>query len=88
MAPLLTGRILLESLRVGAALAVPDLTVTQFGREDVSSSAADTQPAVWSYLDFEAPDDHAAQLADALAEAILPNGGWYANFTVGNGTRS
>ena len=84
MAGVLTGRILLESLRVGTRLTVPDLSVTQFGREDVSSSAADTQPGVWSYLDFEAPDDRAAELADALAEALLPDGGWYANFEVGN----
>jgi len=84
MTRVLTGRIVLESLRIGTPLTVPDLTVTQIGRQDVSSSAAPTQPAVWSYLDFEAPDDRAAELAEALAAGLLPDGGWYASFEVAN----
>src|SRR5450756_2547730 len=79
---MLRGRLLTESLRVGAELAVPDLLVRRVGRVDVSSSASTTQPKVWTFLDFEAPDERADELAAALASALLPDDGWYANFEV------
>lgn len=81
---MLRGRLLSESLRVGTELAVPDLAVQRLGREDVSSSASPTQPTVWTFIDFEAPDDRADELADALASVLLADGGWYANFEVGD----
>lgn len=79
---MLRGRVL--SLRVGTDLAVHDLRVRRLGREDVSASASATQPKVWAFLDFEAPDDRADELAAALAAALLPDDGWYANFEVGD----
>lgn len=81
---MISGRLLVESLRVGAELSVPELTVRRVGREDVSSSATASQPDVWRYLDFEAPDRRASDLADALAGALLREGGWYASFEVGD----
>jgi len=81
---MLRGRLLTESLRVGTELAVQDLVVRRVGRVDVSSSASATQPKVWTFLDFEAPDDRADELAVALASALLPDDGWYANFEVGD----
>ena len=77
---MLRGRILLESLRVGVDIAVPDVRVTRFGRHDVSVSTVATQPDVWTFLDFEAPDERADDLAEALAAALLPDDGWYADF--------
>lgn len=74
------GRILTESLRPGVDVAVPDLRVTRFGRHDVSGSASPTQPAIWTFLDFEVPDERADELAAALAGALLPDDGWYADF--------
>jgi hypothetical protein len=50
----------------------------------VSASASATQPKVWTFLDFEAPDDRADELAAALAAALLPDDAWYANFEVGD----
>lgn len=79
---MLRGRLLTESLRVGTELAVPDLMVRRMGRVDVSSSASATQPKVWTFLDFEAPDGRADELAMALASALLADDGWYANFEV------
>ncbi len=73
----------MNSLRVGAELAVRDLTVRRLGREDVSTSASATQPKVWAFVDFEAPEERAEELAAALAAALLPDDGWYANFEVG-----
>jgi hypothetical protein len=78
---MLRGRILAESLRPGAVLAVPDLRVLRMWREDVSASAAPDQPPVWTLLDVEAPDERAGELADALAAALLAEGGWYASWS-------
>jgi hypothetical protein len=81
---MLTGRVLAESLRVGVDLVVPDLRVTRVGRHDVSASTAGSQPGVWTFLDVEAPDERADELAQALAEAVRPEDGWYADFSVGD----
>ena len=50
----------------------------------MSSSASATQPKVWTFLDFEAPDERTSELAAALAATLLPDDGWYANFEVGD----
>jgi hypothetical protein len=49
----------------------------------VSESVTAVQPPVWTFLEFEADDDTAGPLADALAEALLADGGWYADFRAG-----
>jgi hypothetical protein len=77
---MLRARILAESLRVGADLVVPGLRVTRFGRHDVAGSVVPGQPGVWTFLDVEAPDECADELATALADALLPELGWYADF--------
>ena len=95
MAVMLTGRLLAESLRVGADLEVADLRVVRIGRHDVSNSTTPSagsdpaddsprgavagQPPIWTFLDFEAPDD----LAPALAAALETEIGWWADFVVG-----
>lgn len=63
---MLRRRELLDILRVGAELAVPDLRVRRLGREDVSASASTTQPKIWAFLNFEAPDERTEELATAL----------------------
>jgi hypothetical protein len=97
---MLTGRLLTESLRVGADLSIPDLRVVRLGRHDVSSSttpedsavdvdgdqpggATNAQPQVWTFLDFEAPDERAEELAEALAASLDTGTGWWADFIVG-----
>jgi hypothetical protein len=81
---MLRGRLLTESLRVGADLRVPSLRVVRVGRHDVSDSTTAGQPHVWTFLDFEAPDEIADELAAALAEAMTDEPGWYADFQVGD----
>ncbi|HYI57107.1 MAG TPA: hypothetical protein VEX66_03000 [Microlunatus sp.] len=81
---MLTGRLLAESLRIGIDLTVPDLRVVRLGRHDVAAGASDTQPPVWTFLDFEAPDERADDLARALAAALDTRTGWYADFCVGD----
>ncbi len=81
---MLTGRVLAESLRIGVDLAVPGLRVTRLGRHDVSGSTVASQPGVWTFLDVEAPDERADELASALAAALRSDDGWYADFSVGD----
>jgi hypothetical protein len=96
---LLTGRLVAESLGVGADLEVADLRVVRIGRHDVSNSATPFdgsdaagdsprgavagQPRIWTFLDFEAPDDRADDLAQALAAVLETETGWWADFVVG-----
>ena len=81
---MLKGRLLTESLRIGTDLTVPGLRMTRVGRQDVSATSTAAQPDIWTCLDFEADDDLADTLAEALAAALLPEGGWYADFGVGD----
>ncbi|HEX5333696.1 MAG TPA: hypothetical protein VFW79_13730 [Cellulomonas sp.] len=81
---MLKGALLAESLRVGAELIVPGLRVTRLSRVDVSASALSTQPGVWTFVEFEAEDEQAVPLAEALKGALLAEGGWYADFRVGD----
>jgi hypothetical protein len=99
MAVMLTGRLLAESLRVGTDLEVADLRVVRIGRHDVSHSTTPSdgsdpaddnprgavagQPPIWTFLDFEAPDDRADDLAQALAAALEIETGWWADLVVG-----
>lgn len=69
---MLKGALLAESLRNGAVFEVPDVTLTRVVRRDVSGSATSAQPSVWTFLEFEAADEVADQLAGALASHCLP----------------
>ena len=80
---MLRGALLAESLRVDAPFELAGLTLVRVLRQDVSQSATPDQPPMWTLLEFEAEDHVAGQLADALAGALMAEGGWYANFTVG-----
>ncbi len=77
---MLTGTLLTESLRLGAELHVPGLRLTSVSRREQPGR----QPPVWTFLEFEADqDDLAGPLADSLAQSLLAEGGWYADFAVG-----
>jgi hypothetical protein len=52
-------------------------------RRDVGDSVIESQPDVWTFLEYEAPDDRADELAEALAAALRPEDGWYTDFSVG-----
>jgi hypothetical protein len=92
---MLTGRLLAESLRPGYELLIADLRVVRLGRHDVTAStipgadpdgggATASQPSIWTFVDFEAPDERAAELAQALADGLLTDDGWWADFKVGD----
>jgi hypothetical protein len=80
----LKGALVAESLRIGAVFEVPGVVLTRVVRRDASESAVGAQPSVWTFVEFEASDEAADRVADALAGSLLAEGGWYANFTVGD----
>jgi len=73
------GALIGESLRPGASLEPTAMTVTKVVRCESGDEGAG-QPRLWTFLEFEVPDDSADELADALAAAIQPAGGWYCDF--------
>ncbi|WP_399894936.1 hypothetical protein ACGH7X_38315 [Streptomyces sp. BBFR51] len=72
------------------------LRLVRLGRHDVAAStrpaeersggdqhgAVSGQPTTWTFIDFEAPDSVAGELAHGLAGALEPDLGWWADFTV------
>jgi hypothetical protein len=81
---MITGYVLGESLRPGAEFAPRGLRVRAVKRLDVSASAAEGQPALWTLVEWEAEEGATQEIADALAEALEPAHGWYADFTAGD----
>jgi hypothetical protein len=82
---MITGYVLGESMRPGAVFAPHGLRIRKVERIDVTASATAGQPALWTLVEWEAEDDGAAgPIADGLADALEPENGWYADFTVGD----
>ncbi|MFC4022000.1 hypothetical protein ACFOW4_29250 [Micromonospora sp. GCM10011542] len=81
---MIRGTLIAESLRPSTDLRVTWLCIVRVRREDVSKSASDAQPMVWTLLDFEAADEAADEIGRALSESLAPDGGWYADFSVGD----
>ena len=77
---MLRGRIVAEGLKAGAVLEVPELRLSSLSRHDVADSTTASQPDRWTFVDVEAPSSRADELAAALAAALLPEDGWYADF--------
>jgi hypothetical protein len=46
------------------------------------AGATEDQPQIWTFVDFEAPDEQADALAQAIAAALETTTGWWADFTV------
>jgi hypothetical protein len=78
------GTLLAESLKIGAELSVAGVRLTRVSRRDVSASVSAVQPPVWTFLEFEADDAVAGLLAESLAQSLLAEGGWYADFQAGD----
>jgi hypothetical protein len=74
---MLRGALVAESLRVGAVIADLSLTVRKLERIDAGHAE---QPPQWTLLWFEAADEDADRLAEALSIALEAKGGWYADF--------
>lgn len=96
---MIRGRIIAESIHAGHDIQLPDMRLIRLGRHDVTKSTLPTgdrsadgddhgvvagQPAIWTFVDFEAPDSLADDLAEALTGAIQAEFGWWADFTIGD----
>ncbi|MEV4343841.1 hypothetical protein AB0J83_05125 [Actinoplanes sp. NPDC049596] len=77
-----TGRLIGDSLRPGAEFAPPGARIVRVFRQDLQGTQAPGQPAAWTVIDFEADD--ADLVAQALSDALSPEGGWYADFSDGD----
>jgi hypothetical protein len=73
------GVILAESVRVGDEFSGHGMQILRWSRYSVSG-AAGYQPAVWTAIEFEAPEASSGPLADDLAR-VLASPGWYANWS-------
>ncbi|MHB8463529.1 MAG: hypothetical protein ACYDH6_18595 [Acidimicrobiales bacterium] len=71
------GAIVAESLRLGASIDDVPLIVKRLERV---RAGVGEQPAEWTLIWFEAADEDSARLADAVANALATEGGWYADF--------
>jgi hypothetical protein len=76
-----SGYVIGESLRPGARFAPAGVRLRKVSRLDVSGSATEAQPGLWTLIEWEADD--ATGIAEALADALRPENGWYADFTAG-----
>ena len=74
---MLTGALVVESLRMGAVLEGIDVVVRRLSRSEVTDVSAD-QPTVWTLLEFTADSKSAEDLARRLA-GVLDGPGWYAS---------
>ena len=65
-------------MRTGASLEHA-LTVTKISRSE-SGDVDAGQPALWTFIEFEAPAEEADALANELSAALEPRLGWYCDF--------
>ena len=73
------GTLIAESLQPGAAVDGVRLTVSKIWRADVGDVTAG-QPRTWTFVEFEAAEEHAGTLASLLERSLQGSGGWYCDF--------
>jgi hypothetical protein len=74
----LRGAIICESLKPGTVLDGYEMKITKWSRYEVSD-ATEAQPATWTLIEFEAPEEDSDALALRLSKD-LASPGWYANW--------
>lgn len=74
-----SGGLIAESLRVGAALEGMHMVVTRVTRADVGNVDAG-QPRTWTFIEFEVAEKDVSRFAAALEGALSADGGWYCDF--------
>ena len=74
---MIRGAIVAESLRLGAVVEDVPLVIRKLERVE---AGLEEQPRQWTLVWFEADDDDAGRLTEALADALNALGGWYADF--------
>lgn len=82
---MVSGYVLVESMRPSARLEGLPLTLTKIERYQVKDAGPD-QPSVWTTVQFGFPEEATEQVANALAEVIGEHGGWYSHFNTNGET--
>lgn len=80
---MISGYVIGESLRPGAVFQPQGLRLRNVSRIDVTESATDAQPQLWTLVEWETDGEDVDGLAQAFAEALEPANGWYADFVAG-----
>ncbi|MCX4855181.1 hypothetical protein [Streptomyces canus] len=80
---MITGYVIGESLRPGAVFEPRGLRLRKVSRVEIDGASA-AQPPVWTLVEWESDGEDVGALADALASALEPENGWYADFTAGD----
>jgi hypothetical protein len=78
----LTGTLLAESIRVDSELSIDGLIVSKILRKDFPDEPPG-MPTTWTFIEFQAEDERADELAQKLAAVLIAEGGWFADFGVG-----
>src|SRR5438128_2502007 len=73
------GALIGESLKVGARLEPLGMTVTKIERAECGDEGVG-QPRLWTFIEFDLPDDRATEWADSLRRALGSEHGWYCDF--------
>ena len=79
---MLSGTLLAESIRVGSELSIDGLTVSKIFRKDFPDEPPG-MPTTWTFIEFQAEDERADEIAQKLADVLTAQGGWFADFGVG-----
>jgi hypothetical protein len=78
---MLSGTLLAESIRVGPELNIDGLVVTKIFRRHMPNEPPG-MPTAWTFIEFQTEDNRADELAEKLADILIADGGWYADFGV------
>jgi hypothetical protein len=76
---MIEGTLIAESIRVGTALSGVRLVTRKIHRTAAGDVSAG-QPELWTFIEFEADEQEAGVLADALAKVLDHQHGWYTDF--------
>jgi hypothetical protein len=76
---MIEGTLIAESMRVGAELGGVRLVTRKISRAAAGDVSAG-QPELWTFIEFEADEQNADILADALAKVLDQQNGWYTDF--------
>lgn len=75
-----TGALVAESLQLNVALEGVPLEVRKITRLGPLDTVSPAQPKLWTFIEFFVADEHAATLAEALAQVLDPDLGWYCDY--------
>ena len=73
------GALIGEGLLVGAAVTPVGMTVTKVSRIEAGDERGG-QPRLWTFIEFDLPDDNAPEWAQQLVDALDSEHGWYCDF--------